>query len=139
MRVREAMAKTFSTAQRSDPVEKVAELMVNEDCGFVPVMDDGRIAGVITDRDIVVHCLGKGHHDLMSRPAEHVMRTKVTTIGPDETLEEAGHKMAQFRIRRLPVIENGELVGILSHGNLVQALQGKGAAVEATLGVTSGA
>jgi CBS domain-containing protein len=53
------MAKTFSTAQRSDPVEMVAELMVREDCGFVPVMDAGRIAGVITDRDIVVHCLGK--------------------------------------------------------------------------------
>jgi CBS domain-containing protein len=139
MRVREAMAKTFSTAQRSDPVEKVAELMVKEDCGFVPVMDADRIAGVITDRDIVVHCLGKGHHDLMSRAAEHVMSTTVTTIGPNETLEEAGHKMAQFHIRRLPVTENGKLVGILSHGNLVQALHGAGAAVGTTLGVTSGA
>ena len=139
MRVRETMAKTFSTARSNDPVEKVAELMVKEDCGFVPVMDDGRIVGVITDRDIVVHCLGKGHHDLTSRPAEHVMSTKVTTIGPEETLEEAGRRMAQFHIRRLPVIESGKLVGILSHGNLVQALHGKGAAVEATLGVTSGA
>ncbi len=139
MRVQEAMAKTYSTARRSDPVEKVAQLMIKEDCGFVPVMDDGRIAGVITDRDIVVHCLGKGHHDLMSRAAEQVMSTTVTTIGPDETLEEAGHKMAQFHIRRLPVIANGKLVGILSHGNLVQALHGNGAAVEATLGVTGGA
>jgi CBS domain-containing protein len=139
MKVREAMAQTFSTVRRSDPIEKVAEFMVREDCGFVPVMDDGRIVGVITDRDIVVHCLGKGHHDLMSRPCEHVMSTKVTTIGADETLEEAGHKMAQLHIRRLPVTEDGKLVGILSHGNLVQALHGKGAAVEATLGVTSGA
>jgi CBS domain-containing protein len=139
MRVQEAMAKTFSTARRTDPIEKVAELMVKEDCGFVPVMDDGRVVGVITDRDIVVHCLGKGHRDLMSRQAEHVMSTKVITIGPDETLEEAGHMMAQLHIRRLPVTENARLVGILSHGNLVQALHGKGAAVEATMGITSGA
>jgi len=66
------------------------------------------------------------------------MKREVTTIGPDEDLEDAGQTMAREEIRRLPVVENGRLVGVLSHGNLVQATKNK-IAERATEGVTRGA
>jgi CBS domain-containing protein len=139
MKVREAMAKTFSTASSSDSIETVARLMVKEDCGFIPIVDAGRLVGVITDRDIVVKCVSQGQHDVLSMTAGSVMSKDAKTIGPEDTLEEAAHRLARYQVRRLPVVENGRLVGILSHGNLVQALHGQGAAIEATVGVTVGA
>ena len=139
MLVREAMADTFSTAQISDSVESVARLMVKEDCGFIPVLDGQRLSGVITDRDIVTHCVAVGHGDALKTIVGDVMSRNVHGVRPDQTLKEAAHLMAQHRVRRLPVMEGDRLVGILSHGNLVQALHGQGAAIEATLGVTAGA
>lgn len=139
MRVRDAMAKTFSTASTGDTVEQVAEMMAKEDCGFMPIVDQGRLAGVVTDRDIVVRCLGQHHRDLMSETASHVMTPGPKAIAPDESLEEAAHQMAEYHVRRLPVIEGQQLVGVLSHGNLVQAMHGQGCAIEATVGVTEGA
>ena len=67
------------------------------------------------------------------------MTSKVTTIGPDEDLAAAGEAMRDAGVRRLVVIENGVVVGVLSHGALVQATKGQGAGREATLGVTAGA
>jgi CBS domain-containing protein len=139
MEVREAMARTYSTVGRNESIERVAELMRTEDCGFVPVTEDDQVIGVITDRDIVVSCLGPGHRDPMTETVEHIMTTEVRTIGPLDSIEEAAHRMAEHHVRRLPVVENGRLTGVLSHGNLVQALHGQGAAIDATLGVTTGA
>jgi CBS domain-containing protein len=139
MQVRDAMAKTFSTVSRSDTVERAAEVMVEEDCGFVPVLDNDRVVGVITDRDIVVQCIGQRHDNPSREQVDHIMTTGVHTIGPDDSLEAAAEQMAEHHIRRLPVVEQGRLAGILSHGNLVQALRGREAAIDATLGITAGA
>ena len=67
------------------------------------------------------------------------MSTDVRTIAPDAALEEAAALMSQHGLRRLPVVEGGRLVGVLSHGNLVQATRGSGPAIEATAGLTRGA
>jgi CBS domain-containing protein len=139
MEVSDAMARTFSSASSQDTIQKVAELMVRENCGFIPIVENSQVRGVITDRDIVINCLGQRHDDLMEETAEHIMTTGVKTVAPDDSIEEAAHRMAQYQVRRLPVVDHGQLVGVLSHGNLVQALRGQGAAVEATLGVTTGA
>jgi CBS domain-containing protein len=139
MRVRDAMAKTFSTASADDTVEQVAEMMAKEDCGFMPVVDQGRLAGVVTDRDIVIRCLGTHHGDVMTETARQVMTPGAKAIGPDNSLEDAAHQMAESHVRRLPVMEGERLVGVLSHGNLVQAMRGQGCAIEATVGVTEGA
>lgn len=95
--------------------------------------------GVVTDRDIVVRCLAEGHRDPVHETVEHVMSRDVRTVSPDDDLETAGRTMAGEEIRRLAVVERGHLVGVLSHGNLVQATQGRGPAQEATVGVTEGA
>jgi CBS domain-containing protein len=140
MKVREAMAKTISTASPSETIGHVAELMKMEDCGFIPVVDDGRVIGVVTDRDIVIRSLAEGHADVLDEPVEQVMTKGAWTIDADVPIEAAAHEMAVHELRRLPVMENDRLVGILSYGNLEQALHAEGpAAAEATLGVTHGA
>ena len=138
MKVREAMAKTVTSAKRSDKVIDVAKKMKQEDAGFMPVVENGgTVIGVITDRDIVIRCIAEGH-DPRGETAEHVMSRQVTIIAPDDDIEEAGRTMEREAIRRLPVAENGRLVGVLSHGNLVQATKNK-TAEKVTDGVTRGA
>jgi CBS domain-containing protein len=138
MKVRDAMAKTVSSARKSDKVIDVARKMKQEDAGFIPVLENGgTLIGVITDRDIVIRCIAEGH-DPRSETAEHLMSRQVTIIAPDDDIEQAANMMEREEIRRLPVAERGRLVGVLSHGNLVQATKNK-TAEKVTEGVTRGA
>jgi CBS domain-containing protein len=137
MKVRDAMAKLVHRAKKNDKVGDVANTMKREDIGFMPVVDGEMVIGVITDRDIVISCIAEGH-DPRGETAEHLMSRDVTTVSPDEDIEEAGRKMERGEIRRLPVVDNGRLVGVLSHGNLVQATKNK-TAEKVTEGVTRGA
>ena len=138
MKVRDAMAKTVSSARKSDNVIDVAKKMKQEDAGFIPVLENGgTLIGVITDRDIVIRCIAEGH-DPRSETAEHLMSRQVTIISPDDDIEQAAKVMEREEVRRLPVAENGRLVGVLSHGNLVQATKNK-TAEKVTEGVTRGA
>jgi CBS domain-containing protein len=137
MKVKDAMAKVVHRAKKSDKVGDIAKKMKQEDIGFIPVVDGEVLIGVITDRDIVISCIAEGH-DPRGETAEHLMKRSVTTVGPDDDIEEAGRKMEREEIRRLPVVDNGRLVGVLSHGNLVQATKNK-TAEKVTEGVTRGA
>jgi len=138
MKVKDAMAKTVTSAKKNDKVIDVARKMKQEDAGFIPVIEDGgTVIGVITDRDLVIRCIAEGH-DPRGETAEHVMSTQVTIIAPEDDIEEAGRQMERQEIRRLAVAENGRLVGVLSHGNLVQATKNK-MAEKVTEGVTRGA
>jgi CBS domain-containing protein len=139
MKVREAMAKTISTASPRDTLRRVAGLMKQEDAGFIPVCEGDAVVGVITDRDIIIRSLAEGHADILNEPVERCMTREVATVDASAELEEAARIMEQRAIRRLPVVENGRLTGILSHGNLVQATRSDGPADRATLGVTKGA
>ena len=138
MKVRDAMAKTVTSARKDERVVDVAKKMQQEDAGFMPIVEDGgRLIGVITDRDIVIRCIAEGH-DPRNEPAEHLMSTSVTTISPDDDIKDAARKMEDREVRRLAVVEDGRLVGVLSHGNVVQATGGK-TAEQVTEGVTRGA
>ena len=140
MFVHEAMAKTICTAAPTDTVSSVAHMMKDDDCGFIPITDGGRLVGVVTDRDIVIRCLAGARSDVRNQPIDSVMSTSVWTIDAGATVEEAAHVMAEHEVRRLPVMSKGNLVGVLSYGNLEQAVHAEGpAAAEATLGVTRGA
>ena len=137
MKVRDAMARIVHRAKKNDKVGDVANTMKQEDIGFMPVVDGEMLIGVITDRDIVISCIAEGH-DPRGETAEHLMSREVTVISPDDDLEEAGRMMERKEIRRLPVVENGRLVGVLSHGHLVQSTKNE-IAERATEGVTRGA
>ncbi len=137
MKVREAMAKTIVSGSKGDRLIDVARKMKDQDAGFLPIVEGGRLIGVVTDRDIVVRCVAEGH-DLRNETAEHVMSKGVTTVAPDDDLAEAGRKMENEEIRRLAVVDNGSLVGVLSHGNIVQAGNQR-LGEQVTKGVTKGA
>jgi CBS domain-containing protein len=139
MQVKEAMAKTIGIASPTDSIQKVAQIMKAEDAGFVPICEDGALKGVVTDRDIVLRCVAEGRQDMFNQPAERIMTKNPTTIEAGASLEDAAKLMERVEVRRLPVVDNGRLVGILSHGNLVQAAHSEGPADTATLGVTRGA
>ncbi len=108
-----------------------------EDCGFIPVVEDGHVLDDVSDRDIVMRCLADGHADVLDETIDRVMTPCVRTIDAGAPIETAAHEMAVHEVRRLPVTEDGALVGILSYGNSEQALHATGAAAtEATPGVT---
>lgn len=139
MRVRDAMASTISCVAPGDRIEDAARAMREEDAGFIPVVEGDRLVGVLTDRDIVLRCIAEGLADPREGTVGQVMSTEVRTVSPDDDLERAAEAMSGGEVRRLPVVEGGRLVGVLSHGNLVQATGGTGPGRAATTGVTRGA
>lgn len=141
MKVQDAMARTVTAVAPDSAIADAARAMRDEDAGFVPVVDGGRLVGVVTDRDIVLRCIAADEPiDPQQGEVATVMSTAIVTVAPEDDLDAAGAAMADHGVRRLPVVTGGgELVGVLSHGNLVQATDGAGPAREATLGVTEGA
>ena len=117
MRVREIMTKNVATATLDSSVEDVAIMMKEEDAGAIPVLDDGELAGIVTDRDIVIRCLAEGK-DPAETTVEDILTEELHTIEPDADVEEAARMMARRQIRRLPVVDEGELIGVVSLGDI---------------------
>ena len=140
MKVRDAMATDVRTVSSDSSIAEAARVMRDAGTGFLPVVDGARPVGAVTDRDIVVRFVAEGGADAKGTPVSEVMTSRVSTIGPDDDLTAAGDAMRDKEIRRLIVVdEAAAVVGVLSHGALVQATDGEGAGRQATLGVTEGA
>lgn len=119
MNVSEAMTAQVATASPGDSVRKVAGVMVNVDSGVVPVVEDGKVLGLVTDRDIVLRVVAVGGD--LDTPVSKIMSEDVQTCGADDNLADAAAQMANHQIRRLVVTgEKGDLVGILSLGDIAQ-------------------
>ncbi|HEY4552171.1 MAG TPA: CBS domain-containing protein [Bacillaceae bacterium] len=114
--IRDIMTKDVETCSLKDNVYEVAVKMKEENVGVIPIVDGQRLAGVITDRDIVLRCIAEKHPP--SSKVEEVMSSNLVTVSPDTTTQEAARLMAKEQIRRLPVVENGQLVGIVALGDL---------------------
>lgn len=114
--LREIMTTDCSTVTLKDNVYEVAVKMKKEDTGFIPVVEGRKLIGVITDRDLVLR--GYAEKREGSASVEQVMSDRVVSVSPDTTVDEAAKLMAKEQIRRLPVVENGELAGIVSIGDL---------------------
>ena len=117
MKVRDAMTERVTTARPDTTLEEIASMMKTEDTGAIPVVDDGELIGIVTDRDIVVRCIAEGG-DPTETTAEEIVSENLETIDPESDLDEAVELMSQKQIRRLPVVDNGELVGMLSIGDV---------------------
>ncbi len=115
--VRDAMTTSVRTATPTQSLADAAELMKREDVGSVPVVDDGRLIGIVTDRDIVVRAVAERRDPQAIRVAEVASR-ELVTVGPEEDLEEALRLMAVHQVRRLPVVEDGRLVGMLAQADV---------------------
>ncbi|HEX5379523.1 MAG TPA: CBS domain-containing protein [Phenylobacterium sp.] len=119
MKVSEAMTAQVATARPVDSVRKVANVMINVDSGVVPVVEDGKVLGLVTDRDIVLRVVAVGGS--LDTPVSEIMSEDVQSCRDEDNLADAAAQMANHQIRRLVVTgENGEMVGILSLGDIAQ-------------------
>ncbi|MBW3672253.1 MAG: CBS domain-containing protein [Acidobacteria bacterium] len=116
--VRKAMTSNPATCSENDTVIRAAELMVEHDCGAIPIVEGRTVKGMITDRDIVARVVAK-RADPGDKRVSEVMSEGVQTIREDESLERAFEMMSQHKVRRLPVVNsNGELTGMLAQADL---------------------
>ncbi len=117
MKIREIMTTEVATGSRQTNLERLAKMMRDEDVGAIPIVDDDELAGIITDRDIVVRCVADGRNPA-EVTAEEVISAELETVAPDADVEEASRIMAERQLRRLPVVDNGRLIGVVSIGDI---------------------
>jgi CBS domain-containing protein len=115
--VRDTMTTQPASVERSRPVADAARLMRDQNVGSLPVVEEGRLIGMITDRDIVVRLVAEGR-DLESATVGDSYSDQPVTVEPEQELDEALMLMARHQVRRLPVIEGDRLVGILAQADV---------------------
>ena len=130
MKIRDVMTPSPRTVSPNDTIQAAARIMQAEDTGAVPIVDDGRVLALVTDRDIVVRVVAQGGS--VSRPVVDIATPNVVCASPDMTTREASDLMSEYQVRRLPVVENERLVGIVSIGDLA-VKEGKDSRIGDTL------
>ena len=116
MNVREVMTTNPRCVSPNDSIQIAARIMKEEDTGVVPIVDNGRPVGVITDRDIVIRAVADGSQ--ANKPVREIATGDLVCATPDMSTREATKIMSERQIRRLPVVENDRLVGIISLGDI---------------------
>jgi len=117
LRVRDLMTTEVTTVGPTTSLKDVARLLVERRISGVPVLERGRLVGIVSEADLLQRSPGED-----MRRARDVMSRKVTSVAPDTPLEEVASILAARRIRRVPVVQSGRLVGIVSRANVVHAL-----------------
>ena len=116
MNIREVMTPNPRTVSPDDTIQSAARIMRDEDTGAVPVVENGRPVGMVTDRDIVVRAVADGGQ--VNRSIRDIVTTGVVCVTPEMSTREANELMSEHQVRRLPVVENDQLIGIVSLGDL---------------------
>lgn len=120
MKVSDAMTRQVSVARPGDSIRKVAEVMAKVDSGVVPIVEDGKVLGLVTDRDIVLRVVAEGR-SFDSPVSETMSDGEVLSVKEDDVLADATAKMANNQVRRLVVLnDSGNLSGILSLGDVAK-------------------
>jgi CBS domain-containing protein len=117
MQISEIMTSNVQTVTPDTDLVTVAKYMKDLDVGVIPVVEGDQLVGLITDRDIVIRAIAAGKQANQSQVREH-MSPSPTTVSPNDNVNQAAEIMAREQIRRLPVVENGKLVGIVSIGDV---------------------
>ena len=118
--IRELMTSNPTTCPPSASILDVAKMMAQEDVGPVPIVEGDRLTGIVTDRDLVVRVLAEGR-DPTSTTIGEIASADLVTVQPDSDLSEALNLMAQNQVRRLPVVEGDQLVGIVAQADVARA------------------
>jgi len=104
-------------------VEQVARQMADENVGAIPVCSaEGKLTGVITDRDLAIGIVAEGRDPSTTKVADLLTGTEVVTIGADDSAEDAIRTMKDHAVRRLPVIDGTQLVGMVSQADIARAM-----------------
>ena len=126
MKISEVMTRDVATVQADQTAQEAANFMLTGDAGSIPVTDGDKLIGMITDRDIAVRGVAKGHGP--DTPVRDLMTSGLICAREDDDVDEVATKMSEARVRRLPVIDRSEnLVGIVSLGDLARETDGEGA------------
>src|SRR3954467_3205191 len=143
MRARRIMSTTLFTVERTTPVRDVIKLLIEPRISGVPVVDDGRVVGIISEGDLILRERAyrqRGGMSFLAQQlfadhekqaleyrkahglvAQDVMSGPVVTILPGTPVEEIAHLMAERHIKRVPVVEDGKLIGIVSRGDVLRS------------------
>jgi CBS domain-containing protein len=117
MKVKEAMTRDVQLVKPDQRISEAAQLMAKLDIGALPVEEDDRLVGIITDRDIAVRAVAAGRGP--ETPVRDVMSREIKYCYEDQSIDEVTQNMGELRIRRLPVLTRDKrLIGILSLGDL---------------------
>lgn len=156
MKVAEVMTKDVISCKPSDTIESIVKLMGEKDVSGLPVVDGGKVVGVVTEADIMrllsvpqasdtlwlpsplevifeipfkelmqLRKLQKAYKDIGENAVESIMQKDVVAISPDADIEDAAALMVKHKITRLPVIDNGKLVGIIAREDIIHGLSGQ--------------
>lgn len=117
MKVRDLMSRNVAEVSPDTSLEEVARMMKEMNIGSVPVCESGRVVGIVTDRDIIVRELAMGKNPVATRVGD-VMTHGISTVSPDMDIHDAAKLMSDKQIRRLPVVDNGRLVGMIAIGDM---------------------
>ena len=121
MKARDIMTPNAEWIDASETVDNIARRLATNDIGAMPICEGDHLRGMVTDRDIVTKVIAEGRDPAQVRAIELETGNPVT-IGADDSIEEAAQTMAQYKVRRLPVIDGHKLIGMVSQADLVKAL-----------------
>lgn len=134
MQVKECMTPNCLTVMSDTSLRDAANMMRDEDIGFIPVQENDRMVGMITDRDIVIRCVAEGK-DTQNSTVRDAMTEKTYYCFEDDNIDTVARNMGDIQVRRLPVVNREKrLVGVITLGDISQASAAKSG--EATQSIT---
>ena len=137
MKVRDIMSKPAIHISPIESAEVAARTLTHYNIGVLPVCgNDGKLCGLVTDRDLVTRCMASGKTPAQTTVRE-IMTNQITSVQPDMEVGVAAHLMGRQQIRRLPVVENGKLCGMVSLGDLAKREESVMDAADALTDITS--
>jgi CBS domain-containing protein len=110
------MTTNVATVSPNQTIQEAAQLMSQHNVGAIPVVENGQVRGIVTDRDITLRSTAQGLN--AQTPVSQVMSTNLVTGQPNMSVQEAANLMSQNQIRRLPIVENNQLRGIIALGDI---------------------
>ncbi|HHV13811.1 MAG TPA: CBS domain-containing protein [Clostridiales bacterium] len=116
MKLRDIMSKDVVSLKSDDSIERAAQLMKQYNCGSIPVCTQDKLIGIVTDRDIALRSVASGQDS--NQKVRDVMTDSVVFASPETDVRDAARLMSDRQIRRLPVVENNSLVGIVALGDI---------------------
>lgn len=114
--IRDIMTENVATVSPDQTIQEAASLMSEYNVGSIPVVENGQVRGIITDRDITLRSTAEGL--INTTPVSQVMTNTVISGNPNMNIQEAAKLMSEKQIRRLPIIENNQLVGMIALGDI---------------------
>jgi len=121
MLVKDIMTRNVVAVTGDTPLREAAEMMADNHIGCLVVKSGGKATGILTDRDVLVFIADESHRSLDSYRVKDVMKGYVITIHPNNPIEKAVELMTQNRIKKIPVLENDRLVGIITMSDIIWA------------------